>query len=55
MSKKPLAKNATPKKSPVTVGKRYAFLPFLCDDTAAQICEANNQFLGEGVGAYKAG
>jgi peroxiredoxin/predicted 2-oxoglutarate/Fe(II)-dependent dioxygenase YbiX len=41
--------------SPVTAGKRYAFLPFLYDEAAAKIREANNQFLGEGVGAYKAG
>ena len=40
--------------SPVTAGKRYAFLPFLYDDAAAKIREANNQFLGEGVGTYKA-
>lgn len=40
--------------SPVTAGKRYAFLPFLYDDAAARIREANNEFLGEGVGAYKA-
>lgn len=40
--------------SPVTRGRRYAFLPFLYDDEAARIREANNQFLGEGVGAYKA-
>ncbi|MEZ5830765.1 MAG: 2OG-Fe(II) oxygenase [Dongiaceae bacterium] len=40
--------------SPVTAGKRYAFLPFLYDDAAAKIREANNEFLGEGVGAYKA-
>ncbi len=39
--------------APVTAGKRYAFLPFLYDDAAAKIREANNQFLGEGVGAYK--
>ena len=38
----------------VTAGKRYAFLPFLYDDAAAKIREANNEFLGEGVGAYKA-
>lgn len=37
---------------PVTTGKRYAFLPFLYDDAAAELREANNQFLGEGVGAY---
>jgi predicted 2-oxoglutarate/Fe(II)-dependent dioxygenase YbiX len=36
--------------SPVTRGRRYAFLPFLYDDEAARIREANNQFLGEGVG-----
>ena len=40
--------------APVTAGKRYAFLPFLYDDAAAKIREANNQFLGEGVGEYKA-
>jgi peroxiredoxin/predicted 2-oxoglutarate/Fe(II)-dependent dioxygenase YbiX len=40
--------------TPVSAGKRYAFLPFLYDDAAAQIREANNQFLGDGVGAYKA-
>ena len=40
--------------SPVTEGKRYAFLPFLYDDAAAKLREANNEFLGEGVGAYKA-
>jgi predicted 2-oxoglutarate/Fe(II)-dependent dioxygenase YbiX/peroxiredoxin len=40
--------------SAVTEGKRYAFLPFLYDDAAARIREANNEFLGEGVGAYKA-
>jgi peroxiredoxin len=41
--------------SKVTRGRRYAFLPFLYDDAAAKIREANNQFLGEGVGAYKSG
>src|SRR5829696_1907151 len=40
--------------SQVTSGRRYAFLPFLYDDAAAKIREANNQFLGSGVGAYKA-
>jgi hypothetical protein len=39
--------------SEVTRGKRYAFLPFLYDDAAAKIREQNNQYLGEGVGAYK--
>jgi peroxiredoxin len=40
--------------SPVTAGRRYAFLPFLYDDAAAKLRAANNAFLGEGVGAYKA-
>ena len=40
--------------SAVTAGKRYAFLPFLYDDAAARLREANNEYLGEGVGAYKA-
>ncbi len=40
--------------SPVTAGRRYAFLPFLYDDAAAKLREANNRFLGEGVRAYKA-
>ncbi len=39
---------------PVTKGKRYAFLPFLYDDAAAKIREANNAYLGENVAAYKA-
>ena len=39
--------------SKVTRGRRYAFLPFLYDDEAARIREANNEFLGEGIGAYK--
>jgi peroxiredoxin/predicted 2-oxoglutarate/Fe(II)-dependent dioxygenase YbiX len=40
--------------SQVTRGKRYAFLPFLYDDAAAKVREANNAKLGEGVAAYKA-
>lgn len=36
----------------VTRGRRYAFLPFLYDDAAAKIREANNAYLGEEVGAY---
>jgi peroxiredoxin len=40
--------------SAVTKGRRYAFLPFLYDDEAAKIREANNAKLGEGVGAYRA-
>jgi peroxiredoxin len=39
--------------SKVTSGKRYAFLPFLYDDTAAQIREENDAFV-EGGGTYKA-
>jgi len=38
--------------SPVTRGRRYAFLPFLYDEAAAKIREANNEFLGEGVAPY---
>jgi predicted 2-oxoglutarate/Fe(II)-dependent dioxygenase YbiX len=41
--------------TPVTAGKRYAFLPFLYDDAAARQREANNQFLSDGIGAYSAG
>jgi predicted 2-oxoglutarate/Fe(II)-dependent dioxygenase YbiX/peroxiredoxin len=40
--------------SPVTSGRRYAFLPFLYDDEAAKIREANNQFLDKSIAAYKA-
>lgn len=40
--------------SPVTRGRRYAFLPFLYDDEAAKIRAANNRFLGDGVGEYHA-
>lgn len=40
---------------PVTRGSRYAFLPFLYGEEDARIREANNPFLGEGVGAYRAG
>jgi predicted 2-oxoglutarate/Fe(II)-dependent dioxygenase YbiX/peroxiredoxin len=39
---------------PVTSGRRYAFLPFLYDEAAAQIRLANNRYLGAGVGAYEA-
>ena len=37
---------------PVTAGRRYMFLPFLYDDEAARQREANNEFLGEGIGQY---
>jgi peroxiredoxin len=40
--------------SKMTQGRRFAFLPFIYDDEAARIREANNAYLGEGVGAYKA-
>jgi predicted 2-oxoglutarate/Fe(II)-dependent dioxygenase YbiX/peroxiredoxin len=39
--------------SKVTRGRRYAFLPFLYDEAAAAVREANNQFLSEEVGAYQ--
>ena len=41
--------------SQVTAGERYAFLPFLYDDAAAKIREANIGFLGDGTAQYKAG
>lgn len=40
--------------SRVTSGRRFAFLPFLYDDAAARIREANNAHLGDNVEAYKA-
>ena len=40
--------------SKVTSGRRYAFLPFLYDEAAAKVREANNAHLGEGVSNYKA-
>lgn len=36
----------------VTKGRRYAYLPFLYDDAAAALRQANNRFLGDGVGQY---
>ncbi len=39
--------------TPVTHGRRFAFLPFLYDDEAALIRSENNKFLGVGVGAYR--
>jgi hypothetical protein len=38
---------------PVTQGVRYAFLPFLYDDAAAKIREANCQYLDESIGTYR--
>ena len=39
--------------SKITSGRRYAFLPFLYDDEAAKVREANNAHLGEGISAYR--
>ena len=39
--------------SPMTAGRRFAFLPFLYDEEAAKVREENNKVLGEGVGAYR--
>ena len=38
---------------PVTRGLRYATLPFLYDDAAARIREANNAYLGEEIVTYR--
>ena len=38
--------------STVTKGRRFVFLPFLYDDAAAAIREANNKYLAEDIGAY---
>ena len=35
--------------SRVTKGRRYAFLPFVYDEAAANVRAANNAFLGEGI------
>jgi peroxiredoxin len=40
--------------TPVTRGTRYAFLPFLYDEAAAKLREANNPHLAEGLGEYRA-
>jgi predicted 2-oxoglutarate/Fe(II)-dependent dioxygenase YbiX len=39
--------------TPVTRGKRYAFLPFLYDDAAARIRSANNEHLDESIRPYR--
>jgi hypothetical protein len=39
----------------VTRGQRYVFLPFLYDDAAAAIREANNSYLDDKVGQYRRG
>jgi hypothetical protein len=41
--------------TPVTSGRRFACLPFLYDEEAAQLREANNPHLGPGVGEYRMG
>lgn len=41
--------------TPVTAGRRYAFLPFLYDEEAARLREANNAFVDPAVGHYRAG
>jgi predicted 2-oxoglutarate/Fe(II)-dependent dioxygenase YbiX/peroxiredoxin len=41
--------------TPVLRGTRYAFLPFLYDEAGAEVREANNARLGDGVPAYKKG
>lgn len=38
---------------PVTSGIRYAFLPFLYDEAAAAIREADNSYLADDVGQYR--
>lgn len=40
--------------SPVRKGRRYAFLPFLYDEAAAALREANNPHLAASVGDYRA-
>lgn len=39
--------------TPVTRGERYAFLPFLYDDAAAKVREANNKYLDESLQPYR--
>ncbi len=41
--------------TPVTRGRRYAFLPFLYDEAAAQLRERNLEFVDEGLRDYRAG
>lgn len=40
--------------TPVTAGRRYAFLPFLYDEEAARLREANNAYVDPAVGVYRA-
>lgn len=39
--------------TPVTKGERYAFLPFLYDDAAAKVREANNKHLDDSLQQYR--
>ncbi|HVY83589.1 MAG TPA: 2OG-Fe(II) oxygenase [Caulobacterales bacterium] len=39
--------------TPVTRGKRYAFLPFLYDEAGAKLREENNRFLDDSIGKYE--
>jgi predicted 2-oxoglutarate/Fe(II)-dependent dioxygenase YbiX len=41
--------------TPVTSGRRYAFLPFLYDEEGAQLRESNNRHLDAEVGQYRRG
>ena len=41
--------------TPVTRGRRFAFLPFLYDEAAAKMREANVGYLEPGLGDYRAG
>jgi predicted 2-oxoglutarate/Fe(II)-dependent dioxygenase YbiX/peroxiredoxin len=41
--------------TPVTAGKRFAFLPFLYDDAAAKVRLENQEFLADGVPRYTSG
>lgn len=41
--------------TPVTRGQRYAFLPFLYDEDAAKVREANNKYLDESIRPYASG
>lgn len=40
--------------TPVTAGRRYAFLPFLYDEAAARLREQNAGFLEDGLRGYRA-
>ncbi|HWA00704.1 MAG TPA: 2OG-Fe(II) oxygenase [Caulobacterales bacterium] len=39
--------------TPVTRGKRYAFLPFLYDEAGARMRAANNKYLDQSIGPYE--